>query len=143
VLIAPDHQLITGGSSLREFGIRKGRLYYIHQGSTNDHRQTTRAYWGNDLLGGLYVGFLDIRYACSRESNSTGDLTIVVFPVWIVIVSCGLGFSILHGLPIWRSKRRRRIGHCHQCGYDLRGTPDRCPECGFVPENTREIASDL
>lgn len=56
-------------------------------------------------------------------------------PTWFV-------FSLFACLPLsrgsWRLWRRtkHRNGHCPACGYDLRATPDRCPECGTVPKNS-------
>ena len=51
----------------------------------------------------------------------------VVIPYW-------LPFTLLAVLPFvrWRSRRRARKapGHCASCGYDLRASKDRCPECG-------------
>jgi hypothetical protein len=67
-----------------------------------------------------------------QEKGAWGQYSVaIVLPDWAL---CG-GFLLS---PVSRSfraiRKRRRPGRCAVCGYDLRATPDRCPECGTMPK---------
>ena len=61
--------------------------------------------------------------------------TDIGFPLWMVA-------AIFAVLPLRRvvvtlQSRRPGADTCTACGYDLRATVDRCPECGHVPEKVK------
>jgi hypothetical protein len=81
------------------------------------------------------------RFAMTKRSRPSGttlgpqaerSLTV---PHWFMIAALSLApMGWVTGL--WRDRKRYPKGHCPKCGYDLRATPQKCPECG------RESAAD-
>lgn len=51
-------------------------------------------------------------------------------PHWFIGLCAAVVFALW--LVVGRRRRRPPPGHC-VCGYDLRATPGRCPECGRIP----------
>jgi hypothetical protein len=83
-----------------------------------------------------------MREAVARMANGTGMAPPT--PFWLVEnIRDGQIMAVTAVPPLlwlaatgrraWVRRRRRRLGRCLACGYDLRGTPSgRCSECGTV-----------
>ncbi|MDB5172511.1 MAG: hypothetical protein JWN51_1284 [Phycisphaerales bacterium] len=80
----------------------------------------------------LWMGF------AVRSNGVAGQVLMVSVPYWSLVV--------LTACPptVWAIRRRamgnrKATGKCPWCGYDLRATPERCPECGteYRPESAR------
>ncbi len=88
--------------------------------------------WGVDYSHQLvYIGHDVPRHPVAYVS--------LIIPFWLPVVVFLIG-PLLTFVPALvvrlRRRRRRKRGLCLTCGYDLRATPDRCPECGTVPSSS-------
>jgi hypothetical protein len=77
----------------------------------------------------------------NRKLNVNG----LWIPTWILpslLTILPALWSITIGRRRYRAHSRRRRGLCIHCGYDLRHTPLRCPECGVQVVNKHPSAID-
>ena len=100
--------------------------------------ETSRVLFFTDSLGQVDVNV-------PRRMNSMHDdqepttaplrVVSVTVPRWFPTVAVGsvaVPWAALTAGRARRTRRRRIAGLCVRCGYDLRQTPARCPECGAV-----------
>jgi hypothetical protein len=68
-----------------------------------------------------------------------GDFSLQIIPLWLPI-ACAAVFQAWWLAHRQRWRTRVAVGCCGHCGYDLRASPQRCPECGRET-GFREVAA--
>lgn len=91
-----------------------------------DYQANRMRGWHWNVIGG--IGYS--RYAAPRSRG-----WIFWIQYWFIIVMSVPVPLVRFGPVLWRRFRDPLNPlECRRCGYDLRATPDRCPECGHVAE---------
>ena len=110
-----------------------------------DHKPPSAGTWENLLprknwqLGGVQIaGFRTInRYEYTYHSGTSTiqsfaklHLGLLAVPYWLLVVVAAAA-PVGSVVVSVRKRARRMRGRCAGCGYDLRASPERCPECGM------------
>jgi hypothetical protein len=86
---------------------------------------------GTDTQTAWFLGFgcTDGRVGFGISSMASYRHRAVAIPDYALALATSIPPALWY-----RRHRRRRFGEgrCRNCGYDLRATPDRCPECGMI-----------
>ena len=103
----------------------------VLRGTIALHSVPSQAYNGDWHVGG-YMGFHTIMW-CPMLGNinpfrpSSKSLYV---PLWIPTAAFAAALWVCSPVAQRRRRKREKLGRCLKCGYDLRASKERCPECG-------------
>jgi hypothetical protein len=106
----------------RVYGVvsHHGSLYFINVPEAGDARRWAWSHRYDPTRDSRLAGPAGFMF--SRERGSV----IVAAPYWLLVPLLATPAAA----ALLRRRRRHASGLCNACGYDLRATPGRCPECG-------------
>jgi 4-amino-4-deoxy-L-arabinose transferase-like glycosyltransferase len=87
-----------------------------------------------------WIGLFGSRYdviadpgslALLRATPEDDGQEVLLVRYWILLSLTGILPLLWLGVAMFQAKSN--CGRCQACGYDLRATPARCPECGTLP----------
>lgn len=83
------------------------------------------------------LGFGFAYYSEFPPGAGSGASWVIAIPYWPIA-------GVLAALFYWqiRAKRNHHTSFCSQCGYDLRGGHERCPECGKLIPQEKQTGKD-
>ena len=67
-------------------------------------------------------------YFTKSPWGTTGEIQFSLWVPFDVFAICCLYFLL--SLGPYRRRKRKKLGLCVKCGYELRASKERCPECG-------------
>jgi len=120
--VAPPEGYIAEASDTTHIGAAGGEFYYSSVQVSGIPLPESGVGWWRETEAAVHGG-------PSFFLMWSPYMKAVTAPAWAVAVPLG----VLPALRLVRFLRHRRSGSaglCQRCGYDLRATPGRCPECG-------------
>ena len=145
--------VISPGGNLQVIGHHRGRLVVFlsaipvrpagHAGARYisipaEAMEAVMMELGNDRVRADGLGFRCVTgdgRGVSRTLPHGGGRVLLIVPPWVMCAAAGM--VLVAPAMKWR---RGRAGYCATCGYDLRGSSERCPECGTAIASENSLA---
>ena len=106
-------------------------VWSLSFGGFGSYQSTTQTYLSRRLGDGFRVEGFDGFATDWLPSLSVFMWSPNMFiPFWISTLLFAALFLSCRPFHFRRRRKRKRLGLCIKCGYDLRGSQERCPECG-------------
>jgi hypothetical protein len=114
-----------------DIGISQGVVYYTH---SRPFIVSFNSLGPSQSTHSVFLGFLIARgyWPLVPDGDHSAFRTVAGFPIWLPAFLTSL-LPARWMFHLLKNRQRTSSQRCRTCGYDLRATPDRCPECGAAP----------